>query len=294
MATESNMIWKDAGFNAPLAIAYGNACVLGNDVYFFGRDQNNAWSQLYKLSGTTVTAITSIPRPRFGMRMFGYGQDLFIFGTGTTAEERVLQRYSLTTRSWTNHLTYTKDLLWSSLCQEGPNVYLTAAGTARNDTEIFSFDLTNVSDIKIKRYAVTNVNRGHMLMGVNNGVVYFGGGFTDVGAFQAFSDFYSLDTATGIQKRLDNMPEVGYFGMTYGSVRGKLIALNPLSGTNATATATHSKKVLSFNYHTEKWHYEQDTSIGINHAACYTLNNQFTRIAGRNTTTYTNACLSLG
>ncbi len=287
------LTWLASGFSAPSAIAYGNACVIGNDVYFFGRTSANAYTNIYKLSGTTVTSVTTILRPRFGMRMFGYGDSLYVAGTGTSAEDRTLLRYNLNTNTWSTHLSYPKDLLWSSICQEGPYAYLTASGTARNDNQITRFDMSNTANVVHSTFSVTNVNRAHMLMGAKDGQVYFGAGMTDVSTFTAFKDFYVLNTTTGVQKQLPDLPEVGYFAMSYGSITDRLIAMNPLSGSNATATAVHSKKVLSFNYYSHVWEYEEETALGINQSACYAIGDKFTRIGGRDQTTYYSTCQTL-
>lgn len=287
---EKRVKMEAAGFSSPLGLAYGNACVLDTGAYFFGRDSSNAYSKIYRINGTVITPVTTIPRARFGMRLVGYGKNIFVFGTGTSAEDRILQKYDVISNTWTNHLTYQKDFLWASVCQDGPYAYLTATGTARDDTEITRLDMSG-DNVAISKYPATNVNRAHMLIASYGGNVYFGGGMTDVPSFSTFSDFYCLNLATGIQRRLQDIPEAGYFAMSYGRLRNKLIALNPLSGTNATTTATHSKKVLSFDFGREKWRYETETPVGINHSACYTFNSEFYRIGGRSQTTYYADCL---
>lgn len=128
-----------------------------------------------------------------------------------------------------------------------------------------------------------------MLISAFNGKVYFGGGFRDIGNFEIFSDFHCLDPANGVQTKLTDLPEAGYYALTYGSVNGRLLAVNPQSGTNASATATISKNVLSFNYATEKWNYEKSTAVAVSHAQCYVKNNNFVRIGGRDQTLYYSA-----
>lgn len=280
--------WKSDTYEMLNTLAYGSAGLASDKrIYFLGRlnGGTNPYG-IYSLYGTAIIPIvTNITGILFGARMFVVGMNCFVIGFGSNStENRQVRMFDLNARIWrVLPSTYTRPLAWSAISTYKNSAYFCGSG-ARNDTRITRLQIDgNGLGFSQINYPTTNVNRSHMLIAANEEYIYYGAGFDDtLSTTEFFKDFYKLRKSDLTITRLADLPEAGYFGCSYGIYGDHIVAINPMSGTNSSATATFSNKTFIYNIPADKWEIAAPGPTNFNMAQCAFNDNYFYRIGGRN------------